>query len=152
MGTLVTDARGVPLSYTATPHDKPSGDGGDYAESVLASSSEVTLTTTQAKSVTSVRLVSGEWDISGVVDFDLTGVSATKFIAGVSSTNNTLGSQDTFSQTLTALTTITGVHAQVVPVTRLVLNTATTIYLIANATFSAGTLKAYGTIRARRIK
>ena len=153
MGTLVTDSNGKPLYFTGDSPMKPSGDVMDYKETVLSSASEVTLTTATAKNVTSVTLPNGEWDVNGIIDFDLTGATVTKMIAGVSTTTNTLGAQDTATQTLIALTTITGVHTQQTTDNRLILTAASTVvYLVASATFSAGTMKAFGTIRARRIR
>jgi hypothetical protein len=38
------------------------------------------------------------------------------------------------------------------PVVRLSLAATTTVYLVSRATFTVSTLKAYGTIRARRVR
>lgn len=150
---MVTDARGIPLSWSDNGPSKPTGDTGDYSETILAAASEVTLTTATTKNVTSISLAPGEYDITGCVDFDLTGATVTKFIAGISTVSNTLGvPQDSSTQKLTALTTITGINMQCAPIMRFVITAATTFYLVAQATFSAGTMKAYGSIRARRIK
>jgi len=121
----------------------------------LASGSAVALTTATAKTVTSISLAAGTWDVSGVVDFSLAGTTsvlgASNYIAGINTTTNALGGQDTYLNRPLIVTTGTGTMATDTPTRRITLATTTTVYLIAQATFSAGTVAAYGTITANRV-
>jgi len=121
----------------------------------LASGSAVSLVTATAKTVTSISLAAGTWDVSGVVDFSLAGTTsvlgASNYISGISTTTNTLGGQDTYLNRPLIVTTSTGTINSDAPRQRLTLASTTTVYLIAQATFSAGTVSAYGTITANRV-
>jgi|SRR6185437_1357265 len=130
--------------------------GGNTA--TVASGAAVSLTTATAKTVTSLNLAAGSYLVWGNVDNTLTGATTTAFVAGISLTNNTLPTQaggsglgtDPLSSQLVVLTTTTGTHSVDVGMTTLVLTATTTtpVYLVAQATFSAGTVAAYGTIFA----
>jgi len=121
----------------------------------LASGSAVSLVTATAKNVTSISLAAGTWDVNGVVDFVLTGTTsvfgASNYIAGISTTTNTLGGQDTYHNRPFIITLLSGTMNSTTPKQRLTLATTTTVYLIAQATFSAGSVSAYGTITANRV-
>ena len=137
---------------TTTNDNATAGDVGELLSANLASGSATALTTTTPKNVTSVSLTAGDWDVTGVVDYTLTGTTSTKFQAGSSATSATFGAQDTSVNVPLILTTVTDTYGQVIPTTRFSLASTTTVYLVAQATFSAGTVAAYGTIRARRIR
>lgn len=119
---------------------------------VLASGSAVSLSSGVGKTITSITLGIGSWDVSGVVDSVLAASSATIFNGSISSVTDTLSAnQDETTTDLVALTTVTGTKRQVTPTVRLHLFAPTTIYLVASNTFSAGTQTAYGTITASRV-
>lgn len=122
-----------------------------YQSSLLASGSAVSLTTATPATVTSLSLAAGEWDVTGVIDYVLTGATATAFKSGSNTVAATFGSQDTFVNIPLATTTLSDTFGHVLPTTRFVLSLASTIYLVAQATFSAGTVAAYGTLRARKM-
>lgn len=125
---------------------------GEYQSATIASGSAVSLTTATTVNITSVSLTAGEWDISGVVDFVLATATVTQLQAGTSSTSATIGSQDTFQQSITGFTLLSGTTTVPPPLSRIVITVTTTLYLVATATFSAGTITGYGTIRARRVR
>ena len=125
---------------------------GNY---VTATGTSTSLSTGSPDNITAstISLIAGEWDISADVNFVATGATTTlanPFIGGISTTSGTLVANQQFQFPVTAIASsfnITGA----VPTTRLVLTTTTSIYLVAKATFSAGSINATGVIRARQI-
>jgi hypothetical protein len=71
------------------------GEVGEYVEATVASGSAVALTSGAAKTVTSITLTAGDWDVSGQVAFSSTGTTSFTIIAGSLSTTT-----DTSSSTL----------------------------------------------------
>jgi hypothetical protein len=121
--------------------------------STVQSGSATSLTTTTAKTVTSISLTPGEWDVTGTVGF-LIGGNAIQVVAAISTTNNTLPSEPWtggYSQLGFVSGAVSNQNVPIAPVT-LVLTSTTTVYLIARCTFSSSTATAYGSIVARRIK
>jgi len=148
------------LVGTSTNDSAASGVVGELITASLASGSAVSVTTATGKTITSISLTPGDWNIYGVVNFVLSGVTATIFQVGPSLTTNTLPSQTGGSglavDPLTKLPMLTTALSDtlVVPInmTNLKITSTTTVYLVAQATFSVGTLTAYGTINARRAR
>jgi hypothetical protein len=137
---------------TATNNNAVAGNIGEYVSSTIALGGAVSLATTTTANVTSISLTAGDWDVTGVVDYAMTSATATNFNHGVSVTSATLGGQDMYVQKPFAFAGSSAVFGDAVPVTRISLASTTTIYLVAQATFSGGSVDAYGTIRARRIR
>lgn len=128
---------------------------GEAIQSTIAVGSAVSLTTGTSATVTSISLPAGEWDINGQVDYRAGATtSITILTQGISTTAATLGAQDTFSRSVSAAFVPTASNDVGLPIRGqlLTLTATTTIYLVANATFTLSTLSAYGTIQARRIK
>lgn len=137
---------------TVTNDSAATGYIGELATATLASGSALSLTSPNALTVTSFSLTAGDWDVWGVVDY-LAGGATTFTIMkqGISTTAATIGAQDTFSNLALAGTLAAASDmAQSTPTVRLSLASTTTVYLIAQATFAASTLKVYGSIFARR--
>jgi hypothetical protein len=128
---------------------------GEIISSTIAVGSAVTLTSGTTSDVTSISLTAGEWYVNGQVDYRAaSSTSITILTQGVSSTSATLGGQDTFSRNVSAAFVPTASNDVGLPVRgqAISLTATTTIYLVANATFSANTLSAYGTLQARRVR
>lgn len=154
---LVQASSGVinaaPGSYNANKTSGTITGVGQLITGVIASGSATSLVSTTAKTVTSISLGVGEWDISGEVDFHAgTGTTTTYLQAGIGTATNTLGSADTYSSSPVAIATTSIDASQPTPIVRMIISATTTVYLIAVAGFAVSTLTAYGTIRARRIK
>lgn len=126
--------------------------GNDYTSSTVASGSAVSLTTATTANVTNISLTPGDWDISGYVGFTLGSATTTNFKAGATTTSATLGAEGTFSENPMITTTLSANYTQQVPIQQVSVTATTTYYLVAQSTFSAGTVAAYGTIRARRVR
>lgn len=140
---------------TATNDSAASTYVGELISSTVATGSSVSLSTGTAANVTSVSLTAGDWDCSGVVDYTF-GATTSYTIAqqGVSTTSATIGAQDSFTmfETTATVPTASVDPAWSIPVVRVSVASTTTTYLVAKATFSISTLKAYGTLRCRRMR
>lgn len=153
-------AVGIPLQAgnilgTTTNDNAAAGYVGEYISSTIASGSAVSLTTNTTANVTSISLTAGDWDVTGVIDFKFGATTSyTNLQGGQSSTSATLGAQDSYFDFEAPATVPTAAKdmAFPTPVTRFSLSATTTVYLVAQATFTVSTLAAYGTIRARRIR
>jgi len=139
---------------TTTNNAANAGSVGELITSSVAKASPVALTTATTKNITSISLTAGDWDVFGQVM--VTGTSTTNF-------NTLQGSSSLISATPDTTREFSHVAAPFVPgaafdigfaipVTPLSLAATTTVYLIANASFSASTLSAWGTISARRVR
>lgn len=131
---------------------------GNITSSVIAAGSATSLTTATTKTVTSLTLGVGIWRVYGYVDYVLAGATTTVFQHGFATTTNTftnsLQAQDTNTTVESGFTTATQtVTAQPTPFQQItVLSGTQQIFMVANATFSAGTVTAYGSMYALQSK
>lgn len=137
---------------TTTNDNAAAGQTGEVITATLASASATALSTTVSKNITSISLTPGDWDVTGTAVLILAAATVTDWSAGASSTTGTLGTLDTVNDQPVALTTHTDNYTIPIPTVRFSLAATTTVYLVANATFSAGGITAWGTIRARRMR
>ncbi len=150
------------LIGTGTNDNAAVGKVGEFVTATVASGVAVVLTTATPLNVTSISLTAGDWDVSGTVDFLPTATtSITQLNAAVSLTNNTLSTQPGGSglgtDPLTVINQPAAVPAVspvdvVIPPVRLSIAATTTVFLVAQGTFTVAALSAYGTIRARRTR
>jgi hypothetical protein len=118
-----------------------------------------TLSTTVTSNVASKSLGPGTYLIWGIVDFALTTVTATEFRCGVSVTSATLQGQaggsgmgpDPNSVYPVSPAVATDTLNDIAGPTVVTLAVTTTVYLVAQATFSAGTVTAYGTLNTMQV-
>lgn len=142
---------------TATNDSATAGNIGEYVESVIASGAATSLTTGTPKTITSISLTAGDWDVSGNISFiTVAGTSVTGTFSSISGTTNTMDA--------TAGKQAGGFWAAIVPGAstpafstpvgpyRLSLSGTTTVFLVAQGFFTANTLTGYGIIRARRAR
>lgn len=117
----------------------------------LAIASATALTTATAKTITSVALTPGTWDITGQVHFIQAAATCTLRRIGIHTATNTLPAVDLLTYndlpTTTANATISLVNVR----ERLVVTVAGTYYLVGSATFSAGTITAAANLKAKRV-
>lgn len=148
------------ISGTTTNDNAAAGQLGEFVTSTVAVGSAVSLTTATPANVTSIALTAGDWDVSAQVDLNLTGATGTLFQSGPSLTTATLPTQaggsglgtDSLVNRVDPTTTLTGVIQLQSLATRVSLASSSTLFLVASATFSVGTVAAFGTIRARRVR
>lgn len=106
--------------------------------------------------ITSFSITAGDWDVSGIASFTLNGATAGNYVLyGVSVGNSGSSFADAAGgdnqgqmAPPTANTDVTGT----IPTFRVAINSTTTIYLKGLVRKSAGTIKAYGRISARRVR
>lgn len=141
---------------TTTNDSAAAGSVGEFTSSSISSASAVSLTTQTAKTVTSISLTAGDWDVEGIVWFaPAASTNTVSNIAAISLTNNTLPS---LTDGTTAVTfdsfsaVVAGFWTYPTGTLRVSISGTTTVYLIAQSSFTVSTETAYGTIRARRVR
>ena len=147
---------------TTTNDSAAAGNVGQLITATVASGSAIAgAATTVSKDVTSISLTAGDWDVSGTCDYVWTGITATVISCGLGTTTNTLltqaggggvGTDPVTIHQATFGTTLSGTQTRDTPLTRVSVASTTTIYLVANMTYSAGSFTQYGTLRARRVR
>lgn len=140
---------------TTTNDSVGSGFVGEYISSNIASGSAVSLVSGAPKTVTSISLTGGDWDVLGTVGYLAAGSTTTVAYGGaVNTVTNALPLDSGLgAYALYPGTSATGI-APVFPVgtTRISVAAPTTIYLVAYGNFSVSTATAYGFIGARRVR
>jgi hypothetical protein len=150
------------LKGTTTNDNAPTGYVGEIIVSTVGSGGAQSLTSPSGKTVTSMLLTAGDWDVDGTVDYTFGATTSITLLAcGVSDTANTLlaqtGSSNVGTDPNTNLAQPASIptaqpYSQATPTVRVSIAVSTTIYLVAQATFTASTIAAYGTLRARRVR
>jgi hypothetical protein len=139
---------------TTTNDDAAAGNVGEFVEGDLSFANRLTLTTTVAKTIKSIPLTAGDWDVEGMVFFNGGGTTTTQLLA--SSINTTTDVQGAANGISEFCGLVTPFAYDVVTVltrrTRLSLSVAGTAYLVARADFSVSTCSGYGYISARRMR
>lgn len=136
---------------TSTNNSAAAGYVGEAVRAAVVASGTA-LTTGTGLSLTSISLTAGDWDVSCMICFN-GAVTATVFSGSISATNNTLAGNygdDTFQSSLAPTAVADACFS--IPSLRVNLASTTTYYLVAQATFTVGTCKAYGRISARRVR
>lgn len=139
---------------TSTNNNAAAGSVGEYISSTVAAGSAVALTTATAKTITSISLTAGDWDISGQVLVNGTSTTQISTLFGSCSlASNSVDAAKGFLYVTQAFTP--GAAFDVgfaIPTVRLSIASTTTVYLVARATFGTSALSAYGYIGARRAR
>lgn len=155
---------------TPTNDNASAGYVGEYIFSTIPTGSAVSLTTATPANITSIALTPGDWDIDCQVEFSPgASTSVTVSTASISLTSATLSTQPGGTvgrATLGPEPVMTINQAAAVPAAGYALapssvrctisaappGVTTTVYLVAQATFTVSTMAAFGTIRARRVR
>lgn len=147
---------GPTLLGTITNDNAATGYVGEAVRSQVAIGSAVTLTTAIFNDVTTISLTAGDWDVSCIVAFTPnTAPTGTQLVAGIGTSSGNSSSGLTLGDSRVDIPTMPTANSDViltVPAYRVSLSATTTYYLKAYATFSAGGVKAYGRISARRVR
>jgi hypothetical protein len=140
---------------TTTNDNVTAGDVGEYISSSILLGSAVSLVSSTAKTITSISLTAGDWDISAsFITNPAASTTSTSVGMGISTVTNTfgtVGAENNFAE-------VNGTFgANVIQALsngrmRLSLSTTTTVYLIGYATFAVSTMSGYGFIGARRVR
>ena len=134
---------------TTTNDNAAAGKVGEYVTSNIAYASAVSLSNTTAKTMTSISLTAGDWDVGGNVIFNVGG-TCTGCTAAISGTNNTLPTDASGWAQIQGAAVLSPGFA--VPTVRQSLSGTTTIYIIGYAAFSTSTVGVAGNIWARRVR
>lgn len=141
------------LPGTATNDSANTGKIGEYLEAELAFGSATSLVSNTAKTVISLALTAGDWDVSGLAQFTSGGTTTSTLMeAAISLSANSVtaaGKNGSARLNSTGLGTNPG-HWMPVGACRVSLSAPATVYLCANSTFATSTMSAYGHITARR--
>lgn len=140
------------LLGTTTIGDASAGYMGEEIQTLVASGSAVSLTTATAANVANVSLTAGDWDVEGNVNLALGSATVTAESAGISLTSATLPTDGSEVYSAVQLIVTSENDSITIPRKRVNVSTTTTVYLVAKATFSAGTVAAFGAITARRVR
>lgn len=126
---------------------------GFIGQQIRGFASGVAITSTTPKTVTSISLTAGVWDISCILNYTISGGGAGYFITAITTTTNSIaGSVDGDTRatyTFNANSIIQWSHT--IPAYRVLLNSTTTYYLVGQPSFSPGTCTATGRISAVRV-
>lgn len=153
MNTLRTDGQiGLTVDYASAEPLSGSGAVGEYYSAAVTQASAVALTSTVTKTITSITLPAGDWQVDGLFCFTggaITGTVSQVHIATAPDnvTGSVLGDSWVISPTIPTAAADTTIA---IPGNRRSLSVSTSIYLNATMAFTAGTAKAYGRISARR--
>jgi|SRR6267154_54242 len=144
---------------TTTNNNADAGKVGEFVSSVILVGSAVALTTNTTANITSVSLTAGDWDIYGEL---WTGGTATaviqKISAGITATSATMPTTpSTSTSNILSGTLSLTVGTDFIPIfdvspCRISLSGTTTIYLVANNSFTTEAVNGYGKLCARRVR
>lgn len=160
-GSVTTTALVRPgTKGSGTNDNAATGDIGEFVTATVAAGSAVSLVNATGKNVTSISLTAGDWDVNAQVNFVLAGATSTLHQSGISLTTNTLPTQaggaglgtDPLAALPLPTTVLSGTMSQDISPIRISIAATTTVYLVAQSSFSVGTETAYGSINARRAR
>jgi len=143
---------------TAAANNAAAGSVGEYVESNISNASPVAAGATGvAKTLTSISLTAGDWDVSGVIEWiPLATTVLSSYAGSISLVTNTVDITNGRWSIMTLQTGITGAGntdaSNVVIPCRFSLASTTTIYLVGRAAYTTAGLNMYGILRARRVR
>lgn len=156
--TLTNKTLGNPnIVGTATNDNAPAGSVGEYVSATLGSGSAVSLTNGTPANITSISLTAGDWDVWGEIQLIFSsGTAYTLYVGGTHTISATLPAAPDLSRngwTGASQTIPSAVgNGFVVGMKRFSLASTTTIYLVCQMGFTAGSPTAYGVLAARRVR
>lgn len=154
--TSCNAARGQ-LPGEITTGSATAGNVGEYVESVIATGSAVVLVTGTAKTITSISLTAGDWDVDCVAQFTTAATtSVTGVGASLSLTTNTLDVTAGRFANLQFPAFVPGASSAAygipVPPLRFSFASTTSVFMVGFANFSVAAFNGFGIIRARRVR
>lgn len=165
-GVLTTSTSGVPSIDTTNFHVLTTGiqvkgnntntapPAGFIGEQITANASSVAFVNNTGKTITSINLTAGVWDVSAYGFHFFTGTNTSASL-GISATNNTMPAGNAGQNFATMLpyggTAANGGVLLTIPPQRVVISSTTTYYLVGLVLFSGGTCSSNGYITATRV-
>lgn len=155
--TKVVDAKTTGVTFLGTTTNDSAGTGfvGEYLSATNSGSySNVNGSTGQYGTRLSVSLTAGDWDVSGTIDYQLNGATATAVrvalsaFTGNTTTDHVSGDNVVFGPAPTATNDV----SLTIPCWRVSIASTTQINLKDYATYSSGTPQGTARISARRVR
>jgi len=156
----ITPSQTAGIVGTTTNNNANAGSVGEVVSSSVAVGSAVSLTTaataTSGKTITSISLTAGDWDVFGIVGINM--AATTNFTASAGGINTVADTLNSLYEEETRFSYGAGgfvpnnVFSFAFPTTRVSIASTTTYYLIGYASFTISTATAFGRITARRIR
>jgi len=140
------------IAGTATNDSAAAGQVGEFVQTLVATGAAVSLTTATPANVGSISLTAGDWDVEAGLNINFGSATTTASSGGISATTATLPTDGSEAPIGVQMTTTTAIVGRALQRKRVSIATTTTIYLVASATFTAGTAAAWGCINARRVR
>lgn len=140
---------------TVAADSASAGSVGEYQENILAVGSATSLTTGTAKTIVTLSLTAGDWDVSTSISFlPAATTSVTQTAASVSLVTNTLDLTNGRAASIATAAQVPNVSTIALPTmpVRINVSSTTSVFGIGFANFTVSTMTAYGIIRARRIR
>ena len=158
--SAITPSQTAGIVGTTTNNNADAGSVGEVVSSSVAVGSAVALTNavsaTSGKTITSISLTAGDWDIFGSVGINMLSTTNFTAIAGgintVTDTLNSLYEEETRFAFGAAGVVPNNVISFAFPTTRVSIASTTTYYLIGYASFTVSTATTFGRITARRAR
>jgi len=131
-----------------------SPDSNEFITAEVTAGNAVSLTTDTPVNLTSISIPAGSWDLTTTAGYIFPASTAVQALeVGPSPTSATFSTIDTVALYLfDSMVPGAGTYALTSPLSRLVVASTTTVYLVIKANFSVSTLTAYGTISARKVR
>jgi hypothetical protein len=141
---------GVEIQGTTAGGNATTGYVGEYIASQILPANQISVTSNVTFNLTSISLTAGDWDVTGNIYYNQGGAAImSNAAAGISFVSETFNDNSVSSQCNTTLTSDLGLP---VVTQRFNVTTTTTVYLVGEASFSAGTVNASGILSARRVR
>lgn len=154
-GALYVEFASGDIPGTTTNDNAAAGRVGEYVEAIVTSASPVALVTATAKTVTSISLTAGDWDVFGQAGFTKAATTVIIYAVGsISLTDNTLGTEPRRVGIAYADAGVDVANDLMLglPVTRISVAATTTVYLVHIAGFGTDTCSGFGRLSARRVR
>jgi hypothetical protein len=143
---------------TTTNNNAGVGYVGEFVSSVILEASTVALVTNTPKTITSISLTAGDWDVWGNLNFLFNAATeVSNVVGGISLVNDTLPASALFNIMQMgdsgAGVLLAAPHLGMsVPQVRMSLAATTTIYIVGQSSFITNTGSAFGGLYARRAR
>lgn len=146
--STITPSQTAGIVGTTTNNSANAGSVGEY---VTATGTAVALTTATSTNCTSISLTAGDWDVFGAIIFNGNATTSTSvMMAGISTTSATLPAAPDLGQFFNGSSGVNVAISVPVPPVRQTLASTTTVYLVAQSTFTTSTETATCKLQARR--
>jgi hypothetical protein len=140
------------LVGTTAGNNAASGNLGEFVSATVALEKAVGLLGGLAADVAQIRLSAGDWDVQGSINLITSNPRACQLEGGISANTAVLPADGSEVYSFVQSSGSAAISGITIPRKRVNVASATTVYLVAKADFSAGSASAFGQISARRVR